>query len=209
MVKNVNGGSKHKSQARKNIISNKTSTALRTVENEGECYAHVEKILGGANMHVACMDGKTRLCHIRGKFRGRGKRDNRIDAGTWVMVGIRDYETVREDGPKLQNCDLLEVYKDGDKERLRNNVRADWSKFVARDMERTHAGKDAVDGETLRFITDEEEQMEKFVEESAGLIEAEQHEEEGDFADVFTNLKSSAKTNKIIGLEDDIDIDDI
>jgi len=173
MVKNTTGGSKHKGQARKNVVTNRTSTALRLVNNELECYAHVEKILGGPLMHVVCMDGKTRLCHIRGKFRGRGKRDNLIQSGTWVIIGIRDYETMREGSDKLENCDLLEVYRDSDKERLRNTVRADWSGFVSRDMERSHQNKDVPGSELLRFVTDEEEEMDRFVAESTGLIEDE------------------------------------
>lgn len=201
MVKNTTGGSKHKSQARKNIAGRNVTTSLRVVEQEGECYAHVEKILGGSHMHVVCMDGKTRLCTIRGKFRGRGKRDNRIESGTWVMVGLRDYETSRETGDKLENCDLLEVYKDGDKDRLRNTVRGeDWSKFVARDMERSHIGKD-IAGDTLRFVTEEEAEIDNLVAESTGLI-----------ANTYVG------DNKVIGSSsvisdldtgDDINVDDI
>ena len=204
MVKNTTGGNKHKSQARKNVAGRSTTTALRVVTEEGESYAQVEKILGGSHMHVTCMDGKTRLCTIRGKFRGRGKRDNRLEAGTWVMIGLRDYETVKEASGKLENCDLLEVYKDTDKDRLRNTVRSeDWSKFVARDIERSHIGKD-IAGDTLRFVTEEEMEIEELVAASKDLVEEDDDE---------------MSSNKIIGSScigsatdkwgDDINIDDI
>ena len=155
-------------------------------------------------MHVICMDGKTRLCTIRGKFRGRGKRDNRIETGTWVMVGLRDYETVRETDDKLENCDLLEVYKDTDKDRLKNTVRSeDWSNFVTRDMERSHVGKDVTEG-TLVFATDERMEAEKLVEESKDLIKKDEDEKP-------TNkiISSSVIISDVDNSDDDINIDDI
>ena len=204
MVKNTTGGSKHKSQARKNVAGRYTNTALRVTCEEGESYAQVEKILGGPHMHVVCMDGKTRLCTIRGKFRGKGKRDNRLENGTWVMVGLRDYESVRATDGKLENCDLLEVYKDADKDRLKNTVRSvDWSKFVTRDIERSHLGKD-ITADTFRFATEEEMEIDDLIEESKDLVKEDDDE---------------MPTNKIIGAssiisdldnpDDDINIDDI
>jgi initiation factor 1A len=212
MVKNTTGGSKHKSQARKNIVGRNTNSALRVVQQEGECYGQVEKILGGPHMHVACMDGKLRLCTIRGKFRGRGKRDNRLGTGTWVMVGLRDYETVKETTGtgtkvKLENCDLLEVYKDSDKERLSDTVRSeDWSKFKTRDLERSHFGKDDVIGDTLCFVTEKEIEIDELVAASKDLVKEDKAEDD------------KIPSNKIIGSslivsgggdDDDIDIDDI
>lgn len=201
MVRNIDGGSRHKSQARKNIVSNKTSTTIRLIENEGECYAHVEKILGGANMHVLCTDGKTRLCHIRGKFRGRGKRDNQIEAGTMVMVGIRDYETIKDTGTKLENCDLLEVYKHDDKKRLYDNIRQteDLTKFIERDNERAHIAKETMD---IVFVTKEDEQREQMIQESKQLSNSEKHNEK----EQATKIKN---IEGLDGIDDDIDIDDI
>ena len=63
-------------------------------------------------------DGVARLCIVRGKFKGRQRRDNNITLGTWVMVGIRDWE-VRGDGKT--KCDLLYVYSDLDKDDIRQN----------------------------------------------------------------------------------------
>jgi hypothetical protein len=58
------------------------------------------------------------MCIIRNKFRGRGKRDNTVALGTWVMVGIRSWESNSGDN-NTQKCDLLEVYNDGEKEKLK------------------------------------------------------------------------------------------
>lgn len=134
MVKNTKGGSGHKSQARKFAGgSMKTANkATRFSQDEYEYYAQVVATLGNGMCHVMCKDGKKRLCHIRGKFRGRGMRDNMVKNGVWVLVGGRDFEAERtKDDKKLENCDLLEVYSDLDKERLKNL--GGFSDFIARD----------------------------------------------------------------------------
>jgi len=120
MVKNTKGGSGHKSQARKFAggSAKTTNKATRFSQDEYEYYAQVVATLGNGMCHVMCKDGKKRLCHIRGKFRGRGMRDNMVKNGVWVLVGGRDFEAERtKDDKKLENCDLLEVYSDLDKER--------------------------------------------------------------------------------------------
>jgi translation initiation factor 1A len=142
MVKNATGGSKTKGQARKST-SVPASNRLRISEDVCELYAQVTAMLGNGMCHVICIDSKTRLCHIRGKFRGRGKRDNFIGRGTWLLVGIRDWESgeSKEAKGKLQNCDLLEVYKDLDKDRLKNTVHVDWSAFVDNDKKNSNLEK--------------------------------------------------------------------
>jgi len=129
MVRNLTGGSHAKSQARKNVVPRGGgSGTLRVAQEEGEIFAEVEKMLGGSNCHVKCTDGVIRLCVIRGKFRGRGKRDNVLAVGSLVMVGMRDYESSKGKD-KMENCDLLEVYRDADKVRIRSMVKIDWSKL--------------------------------------------------------------------------------
>ena len=116
MVKNVSGGNKAKGFARKSFA--KKDSPLRISEDELEVYAQVTKVHGGAMCQVATLEGRDLLCHIRGKFRGRGKRDNFIGNGTWLLVGLRNWE--KEPAPgKLLNCDVIEVYNDADKIRLK------------------------------------------------------------------------------------------
>lgn len=138
MVKNT-GGCKQKKQGRK-FINVKQTSILRVSNDELEVYAQVDKNLGNGMCHVVCeKDGKTRLCHIRGKFRGRGKRDNTISTGSWVLVGLRDYETERDNSEKLENCDLLEVYDDMDKIRLKSTVtNVNWSLFISNDNKQSN-----------------------------------------------------------------------
>jgi initiation factor 1A len=133
MVKNTKGGSGHKSQARKYETSGKQSNfKTRFSEDEFEYYAQVVAMLGNGMCHVICKDGKKRLCIIRGKFRGRGKRDNTLSNGKWVLVGGRDFEAEKTgEGKNLEKCDLLEVYSDLDKERLK--ALGGFNEFITRD----------------------------------------------------------------------------
>tara|TARA_B110000114_G_scaffold181147_1_gene218108 strand:+ start:54 stop:590 length:537 start_codon:yes stop_codon:yes gene_type:complete len=135
MVKNLTGGNKSKGQARKNIVS-RIVRVTRLVKVDGEMYAVVEKMLGSGQCHVVCCDGRKRLCHIRGKFKGRGKRDNFVIVGSFLMIGLRDYESKREEGDKkLENCDLMEVYSEREKEQIRNTFSdMDWSIFATTEI---------------------------------------------------------------------------
>ena len=128
MVKNTTGGSKTKGQARKFANAPRQSSNIRLSNDECEVYAQVTKMLGNGMCHVLCIDGKIRLCHIRGKFRGRGKRDNLIGNNSWLLIGLREWES-EKDEKKMQNCDLLEVYSPIDVDRLKNTVNENWNLF--------------------------------------------------------------------------------
>ena len=146
MVKNF-GGKKTKGMARKNLTA-KPNNVLRVSTNEFEKYSQVLKLLGNGMCHVLCDDNVTRLCHIRGKFRGRGKRDNFVKTGSLLLVGIREYES-GGDAKKLQNCDLLEVYGDQDKEKLKQSVtNVNWRLLSANLM----TNEEADEKEDIQFI---------------------------------------------------------
>ena len=129
MVKNF-GGNKAKGFARKSFA--KKDNELRISQEPAEVYAQVTKIYGGKMCQVTTIDGTEMLCHIRGKFSGRGKRDNFIGNGTWMLVGKREWE--KEGDGKLLNCDVIEVYNDNDKTKLKNNITSvNWSRFINND----------------------------------------------------------------------------
>ena len=131
MVKNTKGGNKSKKGARKHITSSQPQRTRYSVE-DGEMYGAVVKLYGGSNCEVMCNDGVSRLCIIRNKFKGRGKRDNIISSCVWVLVGIRDWE-IRVDKP--QRCDLLEVYSDADKEKLRQTAGCNFDTLLRVNMD--------------------------------------------------------------------------
>jgi translation initiation factor IF-1 len=149
MVKNLKGG-KHKGQARKHAVT-RVANKTRLSEDEFEVYAFVSAISGGSNCRVICQDGKERLCVIRGKFRGgRGKRDNLVTRGAWVLIGMRDWSSATT-GKGLETCDLLEVYKDSDKQKLKSTPGTHWNDFLANDMASRNTGDVSLDEEHLGF----------------------------------------------------------
>ena len=147
MVKNATGGNKSKKQAR-GSGSSAPQQNIRKAKEEGEIYAAVTKIFGGPNCLVMCNDGVSRSCIIRNKFKTRGKRDNNITIGSWILVGIRDWE-VRSDG--TQKCDLLEVYSHYEKDKLKQ--------IEVCDFKHLNSVSDSV-AENNKHHTTSEEQME-------------------------------------------------
>jgi hypothetical protein len=153
MVKNTHGGSGHKSQARKNVSNPKQSSKLRLMNpDDEEVYAQVLSILGGGICSVICHDEIERLCIIRGKFRGKGKRDNTLYKGCWILVGLRTWAGTSTKGK--EQCDLLEIYSESDKKKLQvaePNVR--WCRFITNDS--TNAFNTKVEQNDVDF-TDEQ-----------------------------------------------------
>ena len=94
MVKNSKGGKNAKKMGRKFACgSAMADRRVRYSECDEEKYACVTKYHGGGQVDVMCIDGQTRLGIIR-KNCGRSKRDNFIGIGTYVLVGLRDWEVV-------------------------------------------------------------------------------------------------------------------
>jgi len=126
MVKNQNGGKNSKKMGRKFVTNSSSSVnkKVRLVQEEGEMYAVVTKLLGNGMFSANDTEGKERLCIIPNKFRGRGKRDNNVSLGSWVMIGAREFESCAK--PKH---DLLEVYSDIEKQKLKNSKDPIFSKL--------------------------------------------------------------------------------
>jgi initiation factor 1A len=189
MVKNTTGGNKAKGKARKlNEGAPRQNAYLRISTNEFELYAQVSKVLGNGMCHVLCVsDGATRLCHIRGKFRGRGKSDNIVRIGTWLLVGLREWENGSGGTKKLQNCDLLEVYSDLEKEKLKTTVKVDWTTFTANDNKNANLEEDATDA----------------------FVFSDQKEEE--YNEILKAAAAETDTKTVVKVDDDeeINIDDI
>ena len=120
MVKNKKGGSGHKRMARKNVTGGDGgyNNKLRKPVEDGEILARVIQINGGKFAFIMCSDGVTRNLVIRGQF-SRRKRGNRIEAGTLVMAGLRDWEVTN--GKKKEKADLLEVYSAGEAAQLQRD----------------------------------------------------------------------------------------
>lgn len=155
MVKNA-GGNKSKKQARKTVGGlNTTTQNVRYTAEPGEIYAVIEKIYGGKTCQVMCEDGVSRRCTIRRKFTSARRGDNAIAQGTWIMAGLYDWEK-RADG--TQNCDMLEVYSSGEREKLKQTVNAKTLKHIItvnNTFEGNANGTEFIFSETLANIDDE------------------------------------------------------
>lgn len=124
MVKNQ-GGNKSKKGARKNMVVPENRNVREKDPKEScEMYASMVKLYGGSMCEVICEDGITRLCVIRNKFRGRGKQDNFLSIGVLLLIGLRDWEVRHPD--KKENCDLLCVYREDEKIRLKSSAPGNW-----------------------------------------------------------------------------------
>jgi len=128
MVKNNKGGKQAKKQAKKFSGGNgftQGNRHLRVPDLDDELFAVVTKFYGHGQIDVQCIDGITRLCIIRNKFKGRGKQSNLVKVFDWVLVGKRSWEIRRCD--KKEQCDLLEIYSESDKDKLRERCTVDFS----------------------------------------------------------------------------------
>ncbi len=137
MVKNTQGGSKHKSQARK-LVNAPMSSKIRTPECDDECFAIVSKMLGNGMCHVNISHQNSIVsnivCHIRGKFRGRNKKANFVSTSSIILVGLRTWEA------KLNSCDLICIYQPHQFEKI--NIDQNLYSSID-DSNRTHTHSDA------------------------------------------------------------------
>ena len=103
------------------------------------------------------------------------------DVSTWVLVGVRDWSSNNE------ICDLLEVYNENDKNKLKTIQGINWQKFISHDAECSNTTTED-DSVVFTTNTSEEEEYAKLVSESKSQISLNPIEE---------------------STEDEIDIDDI
>ena len=174
MVKNF-GGNKSKKLGRKHLGSSNSyaQRKLRIKQEEDELYACVSKIYGQGRCLVRCIDAVERPCVIRNKFRGRGKRDNTVRLGTWLLVGIRSWESKTEN--KEQTCDLLEVYNDNEVKQLKDKITENWSVFKGLGEVTSHSLETEED---LGFIMSNDEVNEELEKEINDSIYNKSNEEE-------------------------------
>ena len=165
--KNLHGGAGYKKFARKHDkINNSSSSYIRTSKDENELYAIATKMLGNNMFLCHCIDDIVRICCIRGKFSGRNKRHNTIIVGTWVLIGLREWENTKSsnNSEKLQQCDLLEIYSGISKERLKELEDCNWSILNSNDLSKVNSAENKNDDE-FEFMTDRDEEIMRLNEE--------------------------------------------
>jgi translation initiation factor IF-1 len=145
MVKNISGGNKAKGFSRREVNASSQRQSIRVSHDPLEVYVQVTKMSGGGICQVVTTEGTAMMCHIRGKFSGRNKRSNFIKAGSWLLVGMREWNTSSGTNGKKLECDVLEVYADEDKERLKSmDPKVRWSAFQVLDSSSTSLDDDDI-----------------------------------------------------------------
>jgi hypothetical protein len=117
-----------------------------------------------------------------------------------LLVGLREWERASTDAKKFQNCDLLEVYTDVEKEKLRTSVKINWSLFNT-DKDETDKTKIASDADYIVFADDKTDEYEKLI--SAPVRQKDADDNMLGFVD-FNQVVENKKDD-----DDIIDIDDI
>ena len=197
MVRNTKGGNRTKKQARK--TSQPVDPSLvkaRYSTDPDELYACCSKLLGNGTCSVMCVDGIERLCIIRNKFRGRGKRGNVLTPGTWCLVGRRDFERPKEG--KLEKTDLLEVYGDIEKKLIIKKeiaLKDKWKLF------------NSISGGAISNEADEEE--DSLFQQSLNMPESESEEEDNEDSQIVVDHSPSKYSYNERNLGNEIDINDI
>lgn len=92
MGKGKNEGGKNRKKGKHKLGKEEEERELQ-FKGDGEEYGIVSKRLGGANLQVECIDGVTRLCHIRGTMRNKVW----MAEGDLVLINIRGFQTDRGD----------------------------------------------------------------------------------------------------------------
>jgi len=122
MVKNTGGGKYAKKQASKHS-NNTRAEELRKSQSPDEVYACVSQNFGN-RLDVITIDGETLNCRMGGKFTGRKKRDNIVVKGSWVLVGLYDWEK------ETKKCELLCIYDKYNIDELRNLPGYNWKHLL-------------------------------------------------------------------------------
>ena len=211
MVKNEKGGCNGKKVAHKHAVKS-TKSGLRISQNKSEIYGVVKR-LNGNTFDVMCIDDKERRCFIRGKFKGRGKRDNIIEVDKWVLIGIREFQQAPNENAiksnskgkkEMEMCDLLEVYSSGEKDTLK---RTHGIFMKESELSRTSTTVvpmedvcDFVDNDTLRY--------QKIVSSSSSSIETIKMRGKNKLASVNNVVNPQAMYGDINDISDDDDEDE-
>ncbi|KAJ7960305.1 Eukaryotic translation initiation factor 1A [Quillaja saponaria] len=90
MPKNKGKGGKNKKKGKNEADNDKRELVFKEI---GQEYGQVLRMLGNGRCEVMCIDGTTRLCHIRGKMHKKVW----IAAGDIILVSLRDYQDEKAD----------------------------------------------------------------------------------------------------------------
>ena len=155
MVKNTTGGTKTKGLARKHVRNAGGNGRIRLPEDVLEQFACVDTMLGNGMCRVSLDTGETLMGHIPGKFRGKNKRHNLIAINTILLVGLREWESDKE------NCDVMTVYNDSEVKQLKEHPTIKISNVLSKQLQNASFGqKESTEDDIVDFCDKEVEEEE-------------------------------------------------
>jgi hypothetical protein len=188
---NSNAGGRNRKKQRDAKGGQGRYTGKLRLAEEGEMYACVEKMVGNGRVAVVGADGKPYHCVIRQKFKGRHKQDNMMCAGTWCLVGVRDWES-RQNG--IAVCDLLHVCRDTDVSAIKKKETVNLAALIStEDAAKNSVHADAVSGDGIVFTHDVEDEN----------VQQEREER------LLGGVSVGGAEEQLIGQDDEINFDDI
>jgi translation initiation factor 1A len=104
MPKNKGKGGKNRKRGKNENEEEKRELVYK---EDGQEYAQVIRMLGNGRLESQCIDGKKRLCHIRGKMRKKVW----VATGDVVLLGLRDYQDDKADVILKYTADEARVLK--------------------------------------------------------------------------------------------------
>lgn len=104
MPKNKGKGGKNRKRGKNENEEEKRELVYK---EDGQEYGQVMRMLGNGRLEAQCIDGKKRLCHIRGKMRKKVW----VGQGDIVLVGLRDYQDEKADVIMKYTADEARVLK--------------------------------------------------------------------------------------------------
>ncbi|KAG2436417.1 hypothetical protein HXX76_006721 [Chlamydomonas incerta] len=104
MPKNKGKGGKNRKRGKNENEEEKRELVYK---EDGQEYAQVIRMLGNGRLEAQCIDGKKRLCNIRGKMRKKVW----VAQGDIVLVGLRDYQDEKADVIMKYTADEARVLK--------------------------------------------------------------------------------------------------
>jgi translation initiation factor 1A len=87
------GGKKLTKKKQQKISQTGETKRPLVLKEPGTEYGQAQKMLGNGRLEVVCFDGKTRLCHIRGKMLKRVW----VSVGDILLIGLRDFQDDKAD----------------------------------------------------------------------------------------------------------------
>ena len=120
MGRNKFGGNKQKAMAN----SKPVEIPMRYSTCELEIYAKIMKAWGNGMFEVQDNDGNTYVGHVRGKMRGKSKRNNLIRVNDIVLVGLREWESNKK------NVDVLYIYEENQVSLIQQNSSSNTDRII-------------------------------------------------------------------------------